>query len=670
MAKIASTLKPVMKVSLILILLLHSVVGSTFANAPVAAFSMQSGHKIFTGKIFDKATNKPVTAKITLSHGVTKKVMAIYFSDANTGKYFFAVSSGMYDLAVEADGYMPYAEVINTETLAYAQITKDIYLKMEGGEDAVAMESTEEPTDTDPPAEEEPAPVEEEPAKPEMEETTPLPSASSEAAAAGQPDKEETEDNVVSMKSLSMEEGAKEPVRDPESFSDVQILNTEESRFLKAGLFYEPGQYTLSPENIEELNRVLPYMEVNQSGYIEVGGHSDLTDEDLENPEISKLRASEVVKFLVIQGIDKERLIEVGYTNEFPNELPEAIGKDRRVELKILQEKPQSETASAFTSLSGDMEMDEESGMVVLTDLQVERIQKTYIYFDKKGFFNAKKAYRIPTTQFLKLDSVYWFLDKFKTVQVEVTGHTSEKEGNPRKMTEVSLKRARTIVDYLNERGTELNRMTWKGLGPKEPIASNNSAVGRAKNRRAQFTISGVKIKAAEDVLASKDIDKNAEGGEGGEGGSGEGGSSGNGSGGDGTGSGDGSSAAGGGDGSGGSSGAAALTKEQLDKIYYDVLEQYGLETDPELVFKVQVGAYINPLPPSSKIYQVIDGEIKAERRDDGITRYVTGMFNSLSTADLFRNDLKNKGIADAFVIAFYQNERISISKVATIFDK
>lgn len=53
----------------------------------------------------------------------------------------------------------------------------------------------------------------------------------------------------------------------------------------------------------------------------------------------------------------------------------------------------------------------------------------------------------------------------------------------------LSERRARAVEDYLISQGVPADRLASKGYGPDNPIASNDTAVGRAQNRRVELRI-------------------------------------------------------------------------------------------------------------------------------------------------------------------------------------
>ena len=55
----------------------------------------------------------------------------------------------------------------------------------------------------------------------------------------------------------------------------------------------------------------------------------------------------------------------------------------------------------------------------------------------------------------------------------------------------LSQKRADAVMQYLISQGLNPNLVTAQGLGDTDPVASNDTAQGRAKNRRVELTLAG-----------------------------------------------------------------------------------------------------------------------------------------------------------------------------------
>ena len=71
---------------------------------------------------------------------------------------------------------------------------------------------------------------------------------------------------------------------------------------------------------------------------------------------------------------------------------------------------------------------------------------------------------------------------------VEVQGHT-DSTGKLEFNQLLSYQRANAVRDYLIGQGVNFEHLTAVGYGPSQPIADNNTAAGRQKNRRVEFKI-------------------------------------------------------------------------------------------------------------------------------------------------------------------------------------
>jgi outer membrane protein OmpA-like peptidoglycan-associated protein len=69
-----------------------------------------------------------------------------------------------------------------------------------------------------------------------------------------------------------------------------------------------------------------------------------------------------------------------------------------------------------------------------------------------------------------------------------VEGHTAS-VGRPGDEMNLSVERARHIVDELVSRGIPADRFIYKGWGGAKPAGNNSSEEGRSANRRVEITI-------------------------------------------------------------------------------------------------------------------------------------------------------------------------------------
>ena len=85
------------------------------------------------------------------------------------------------------------------------------------------------------------------------------------------------------------------------------------------------------------------------------------------------------------------------------------------------------------------------------------------------------------------LDDLLGGLEENPLVGVEIAGHT-DNVGSPEENLILSEERAQAVMDYFVAKGQEPARFVIIGYGEDDPIASNATADGRARNRRIVFT--------------------------------------------------------------------------------------------------------------------------------------------------------------------------------------
>lgn len=84
------------------------------------------------------------------------------------------------------------------------------------------------------------------------------------------------------------------------------------------------------------------------------------------------------------------------------------------------------------------------------------------------------------------LDEAVETLKEHPSVRVSVEGHT-DAIGSEAYNQRLSERRAQAVADYLVARGIEQTRLSVKGFGETQPVASNETAEGRAQNRRVEL---------------------------------------------------------------------------------------------------------------------------------------------------------------------------------------
>jgi len=131
-------------------------------------------------------------------------------------------------------------------------------------------------------------------------------------------------------------------------------------------------------------------------------------------------------------------------------------------------------TAAALASLASIASLKEEERGLVLT-------------LTGSVLFQSGKSTLMPPAR-AKLDQVAEALQAIQARNLIVEGHT-DSQGSDASNQGLSQRRADAVGDYLVQRGYPANRIRSLGQGEGSPVAKNDSAEGRANNRRVEIVI-------------------------------------------------------------------------------------------------------------------------------------------------------------------------------------
>ncbi|MEJ7138735.1 outer membrane protein OmpA [Amphibiibacter pelophylacis] len=115
------------------------------------------------------------------------------------------------------------------------------------------------------------------------------------------------------------------------------------------------------------------------------------------------------------------------------------------------------------------------------------------VTFQADAFFDFDKSVLKPEGR-RKLDELSGLTKDINLEVIIAVGHT-DSVGSDAYNQKLSLRRANAVKEYLVGKGIERSRIYTEGKGEKQPIASNKTAAGRAKNRRVEIEVVGQRTK-------------------------------------------------------------------------------------------------------------------------------------------------------------------------------
>jgi outer membrane protein OmpA-like peptidoglycan-associated protein/opacity protein-like surface antigen len=106
------------------------------------------------------------------------------------------------------------------------------------------------------------------------------------------------------------------------------------------GITFATNKYEITPESEKVLQGALKTLQVHKDIVVQIGGHTDNVGSNAYNQKLSQRRADAVKAWLVSKGISSDRIIAVGYGEEYPrvaNDTAENRRLNRRIEFKRIK---------------------------------------------------------------------------------------------------------------------------------------------------------------------------------------------------------------------------------------------------------------------------------------------------------------------------------------------
>ena len=325
----------------------------------------------------------------------------------------------------------------------------------------------------------------------------------------------------------------------------------------------------------------------------------------------------------------------------------------------------------------------------IFRDIQLSKIGEGKSIVLNFLYFEYDKA-TLTKQSIIELERVLDLMNSNPNLKIEIAGHTDNK-GTQDYNVQLSKRRAQAVVDWLASKNIERSKMTSKGYGFSMPVESNDTEAGRAKNRRTEFVVLEYDVPPSKEIsldppmepaiestarIANTDrereepviepaaesevqpesttetLAKTDDEGQ-----------------------------------SGGESSSdpepvfsePAVVAEEPGAPYSTGLRPFSsskpnyyssnsIEVDPKMsggvIYRVQIGSF-SKLPEGTKLKGLYP--VTAMKLDNGLYRCSVGEFRTYKEAKLTQKEVRATGFSDAFLIAFYNGQKISVSKAINL---
>ncbi len=250
--------------------------------------------------------------------------------------------------------------------------------------------------------------------------------------------------------------------------------------FVKDGAFslksnenfnFMPSSFTLMNPISESLKgtigKLKGYILENPKKHLTIKGYyANFEKNNSIFPNLGIARANAVKKYFVEQGISDNNLHLAGESTDKIKEGQSPLRGIISYELAVLDDKVLSEQLKELTKFGEELKKN-----------------PLMVYFDSNASsLNLSKEERD------KIQKIVDYLSQVDGSRLLIVGH-SDKTGNAKKNKILAKERAEFIKKHFVHNGFDSKLIDVVSRGQEQPIASNKTKEGRAKNRRVEITL-------------------------------------------------------------------------------------------------------------------------------------------------------------------------------------
>lgn len=160
------------------------------------------------------------------------------------------------------------------------------------------------------------------------------------------------------------------------------------------------------------------------------------------------------------------------------------MDRDLHFSAKAVEPTKEAKQAFAYYYIDGVSVQPSEYLVETSLDKAFERKAKVNL---GKIYFNSNDSELLEESG-TQLESLLMLMQRNADAQLLVIGHT-DNSGSDARNVELSRERAKSVVDFLKDKGVSAERLDFEGRGSLEPVATNNNPAGRQLNRRVEVLV-------------------------------------------------------------------------------------------------------------------------------------------------------------------------------------
>jgi len=243
-----------------------------------------------------------------------------------------------------------------------------------------------------------------------------------------------------------------------------------------------------------------------------IAGHTDNDGNPENNMRLSKLRAKTVARYLYeFKSIPENSMVVEWFGEEQPvadNSTEAGRQRNRRVEIKVLDAKLESLTKTTPTTTTIAKNEVKSTPVIDKPKAETAKVVKQVVE-EAAAIVEEKEAVKTPQQELNEISTNLRFktgtdsLTRFgkkgvsnisklmkanPTLKLKIESHTDNSNHGISNL-DLSNNRAKAIIELLKAEGIDASRISSEGFGDTKPIDTNDSEMGKEKNRRIELKV-------------------------------------------------------------------------------------------------------------------------------------------------------------------------------------